>query len=245
MVGLILAIVVSGPFGSYATLNIWERLAFWVPVLCLGVFGFLVARVLVLRRFAPHRRSLGAVVAAALYAIVTAPLFGMLFHAAFGPYFGTLAGWGEIGTLVYLVTLGLCFLRHPGAPGALASDLERLAQPAPAVVIAPLSPEPAARLLDRLDPELRGEIASLQVRDHYVEISTDKGKAAVLMRLSDAIAEMPPASGAQVHRSFWVAWSAVDGVETEGARVFLRLNCGMQVPVSRANLAKLEERGLM
>lgn len=178
--------------------------------------------------------------------MVTAPLFGLLFRAAFGPYFGTLAGWGEIGTLVYLVSLGLCFLRHPGAPGALASDRVppfAQVQAVPPEVLTPL-PEPLPRLLDRLNPDLRGEIAALQVRDHYVEISTDKGTAAVLMRLSDAIAEVPPGIGAQVHRSFWVAWSAVNTVETEGARVFLRLNSGMQVPVSRANLPKLEERGL-
>lgn len=247
VVGLTLAIVVSGPFGSYAMLNFWQRLLFWFPVLCIGIFGFLVVRVLILRQFSPRRRSLGAVVAAALYAIVAAPFFGLLFRAAFGPYFGTLAGWGEIGTLVYLVSLGLCFLRHPGAPGWLAADIDLSVvapQEIPVNAAAP-SEQPVARLLDRLDPCLRGEIRSLQVRDHYVEISTDKGRAAVLMRLSDAIAELPPGAGAQVHRSFWVAWSAVNGVETEGARVFLRLDSGLQVPVSRANLAKLEQRGLI
>jgi DNA-binding LytR/AlgR family response regulator len=55
----------------------------------------------------------------------------------------------------------------------------------------------------------------------------------ILMRLADAIGELPPSHGMQVHRSWWVGYEAVASIEREAGRVTLRLTDGTQVPVSR------------
>jgi DNA-binding LytR/AlgR family response regulator len=83
----------------------------------------------------------------------------------------------------------------------------------------------------------------VSVRDHYVDVLTDKGKASLLMRFSDAIAETSPEPGARVHRSYWVAWAAVAATERSGATLRLRLTDGTLVPVSRAQRATVEARG--
>jgi hypothetical protein len=239
LIGFSVMIAISGPFGSYAVFGVWERILFWLPVIWFGSIAFFAFRIAVLQQFPLEKRGAATVIAALAFAILSAPVLGLVFRSVFGPYFGTLAGWGEIGTLVFLISLGLCFLRHPASPGQL--QLERDQSGAAALAAGP--PEP--RLLDRLEHERRGAIISLEVNDHYVVVTTDKGQSSILMRLSDAIAETFPVHGAQVHRSFWVAWSAVARAEQVAGRWFLELRCGARVPVSRANVAKLEKQGLI
>jgi hypothetical protein len=50
-----------------------------------------------------------------------------------------------------------------------------------------------------------GEIWALEAEEHYTKIHTSKGNTLLLMRFSDAITEMDPQPGLQVHRSFWVS----------------------------------------
>jgi DNA-binding LytR/AlgR family response regulator len=58
-----------------------------------------------------------------------------------------------------------------------------------------------------------------------------------------AVAELDPASGQQVHRSYWVARRAVASVERDGHRTALILSNGDKVPVSRTYLPALREAG--
>ncbi|NNF24714.1 MAG: LytTR family transcriptional regulator [Rhodobacteraceae bacterium] len=55
------------------------------------------------------------------------------------------------------------------------------------------------------------------------------------MRFFDAIGELDTVTGFQVHRSHWVAPEAISQVEQDRKRMFLRLDCGRRVPVSRAD----------
>lgn len=91
----------------------------------------------------------------------------------------------------------------------------------------------APRLLDRLAPEQRGELLRLSVRDHYVDVVTTTGKSALLMRFADALRELDNLDGMRVHRSHWVAASAVIGLTRMRGKVFLCLRCGECIPVSR------------
>jgi DNA-binding LytR/AlgR family response regulator len=60
------------------------------------------------------------------------------------------------------------------------------------------------------------------------------------MRLADAIRELPPESGMQVHRSWWIAYKAARKIEKEAGRANLRLPDGTQVPVSRTYQAAVK-----
>lgn len=67
----------------------------------------------------------------------------------------------------------------------------------------------------------------------------------VLLRLSDAIREVGNTDGLQVHRSHWVAKSAVTKAERTGDRALLSMSHGPDIPVSRSNLPKLRDAGLL
>ncbi len=120
---------------------------------------------------------------------------------------------------------------------AVVFDLLEHAHPPPA--------DDAIPLLDRLPFDKRSPLIALSVEDHYVRIRTTKGTEMVLMRLSDAIREVGATAGFQAHRSHWVATAAVVRVARNGDRASLTMASGPDIPVSRANMPKLREAGLL
>ncbi|MXW87111.1 MAG: LytTR family transcriptional regulator [Boseongicola sp. SB0667_bin_21] len=64
-------------------------------------------------------------------------------------------------------------------------------------------------LQSRMPRHLGHDIISVRARDHYVEVTTPKGSSMVLMRLGDAIEDLEPLNGLQVHRSWWISLSHV------------------------------------
>nr|WP_255552328.1 LytTR family DNA-binding domain-containing protein [Maritimibacter dapengensis] len=103
----------------------------------------------------------------------------------------------------------------------------------------------STRILDRLPIEKRGPLISLSVQDHYVEVATTKGTELVLLRLSDAMAEVGDTPGLQVHRSHWIATGAVKSARRDGARAILTMADGRDIPVSRTYLPAIKEAGLL
>jgi len=95
----------------------------------------------------------------------------------------------------------------------------------------------------RFSPSLSGAILALQVEDHYVRVHTPSGSHLVLMRLSDAIREMDGIDGIKVHRSWWVARTAVAEVRLKTRSGRLILANGLQVPVARSVLASVKTDG--
>jgi DNA-binding LytR/AlgR family response regulator len=89
---------------------------------------------------------------------------------------------------------------------------------------------------------MHGDIWAITVRDHYVDVQTSLGKASMLLRFADAVAEAEPTLGTQVHRSHWVAWQGVGSVCREGGKVMLHLKNGSQIPVSRNHRDKVDTR---
>lgn len=126
----------------------------------------------------------------------------------------------------------------PAAPPASVSD-------APA---APRTPgaQSEPRLIARLPANLRGgEIWALEAEEHYTKIHTSKGNTLLLMRFSDAIAEMDPQPGLQVHRSFWVSRRAVERVARVDKRWVVQLKGGLEIPVSRSYRVTVQSAGLL
>ena len=83
----------------------------------------------------------------------------------------------------------------------------------------------------------------MQAEDHYVRLHTSKGSALILLRLADAAAELEGSEGARVHRSWWVARSAVAGTGRRGAQTVLKLPDGTEAPVSRSQASELRRAG--
>jgi hypothetical protein len=117
----------------------------------------------------------------------------------------------------------------------------RAVEPANVAARAPLADD---KFGERLPLHLRtAALMALEAEDHYLRVHTDAGDTLILLRLSDAIAEIGPESGAQTHRSWWVARAAVQsGVKRDG-KGELTLSNGLKAPVSRSYLSTLANAG--
>ena len=100
------------------------------------------------------------------------------------------------------------------------------------------------RFRERLPLHLRsGRILALVSEDHYLRVYTDGGNTMILMRLSDAIAELGAENGAQTHRSWWVARDAVSKAVRADGKALLTLSDGTEAPVSRTYYRALNAQG--
>ena len=101
-----------------------------------------------------------------------------------------------------------------------------------------------AAFLDRLPDKLRGgEIFAVEAEDHYLRLHTSRGQDLILMRLADAVGELEGLEGAQVHRSWWVAKTAIAEASRGNGRATLTLKNGAVAPVSRTYARALRQAG--
>jgi DNA-binding LytR/AlgR family response regulator len=78
-------------------------------------------------------------------------------------------------------------------------------------------------------------VLAIKAEQHYVKVHTATRAFMTLYRFSDAIAEMDPAAGSQVHRSWWVRTDAIRRVRRDGRKYLLELANGLVVPISSSN----------
>lgn len=229
-----MAVAIAGPFGSYGTLTLSERVLFWTPIIGLSVVVGTAVRALVHGTLAQRGTLKGSLLALVLNCLLLCPPLFVLFRTVFPPIFSARHSAVEIFLLVASLSLGICALRV----SAKVPEAAPVAGPDPALPV----PEPRAepRLARRLDADRRGEIWAISVRDHYVDVLTSTGATSLLMRLSDAMAEVDGVAGAQVHRSHWVAWAGVARLDRVAGKMTLHLKTGQQIPVSRNNRDKVE-----
>jgi hypothetical protein len=121
-----------------------------------------------------------------------------------------------------------------------AASLASLPSAAPSADLPPLPALLAEKLPARLGD---AGLLAVEAQDHYLKVHTDRGSDLVLMRMVDACALLEEASGARVHRSWWVAKRAVKDRRRNGSRVELLLVGGLTVPVSRKTVPLLRGPG--
>ena len=102
--------------------------------------------------------------------------------------------------------------------------------------------QPAAatesRFFDRLPDDLGRDIIYLAAAAHYVDVITAAGSASILLRFSDAVAELGDL-GVRVHRSYWVAYGHVKRALRRDGRTLLLLTGDHEVRVGRNYLAEV------
>jgi hypothetical protein len=134
---------------------------------------------------------------------------------------------------------------------AMHKDGRAVVSPAvaiPAVIAAvesgaPLS-DPTDRFRERLPHGLRAaRLLALEAEDHYLRVHTDSGTGLILMRMADAVTELASLEGAQTHRSWWVARSAVVAARRSDGRATLTIEGEQEVPVSRSFYKTINEAG--
>lgn len=236
------ALGVIGPFGSYGNGGAVERIAYWTGLLWAGTLLLGV--------------SVGAAVRfGAVRGFPTPFTAGVATLAACAPLAAAVAGVGRSVWPYYTASLTpldwyaqTVFIAAPlvgavlwlersraeasGTPGSARADEPSLA---------PAAPTDAGT--SGLPTRLRADVLCLQMEDHYVRVHTTEGSELVLMGLGRAMAEVGESRGEQVHRSWWVARSAVRRVEKDGRTATLVLDNGLRVPVARNRVAMLRQAG--
>lgn len=248
VIWFILSVIIgfAGPFGTYNTIFLPKRLLLWALLISAAILIGVSNRAFVFGALNMRGFWDGTILVAGLNAVSLPPVIAVI--RDFVHVRMELPSYNELASFAFLVTLGVGAYRRIATTGASPAidphpDPSACADPNGAVL--PVQkPETLARIQLRLPEAIRGDLIAISVRDHYVDVVTEKGSVGLLMRLSDAVEETEPTDGARVHRSHWVAWDAVEGVEKSAERLQLRMRNGGLVPVSKTYRALVEARGI-
>ena len=226
--GVFLAFV--GAFGTGEE-ALGQRLVYWLTLMLVGaVIGTLVRDALERRAWLEQRPWLQV----AVTSLVIATLLTGIVWAFTWAFFGRGAGFA--GPLYFFLPVL--------AVAAAVTAVSALADRKPQVTHQAAAGAQPARFLERLPPKLRGgELYAVEAEDHYLRLHGSRGSDLVLMRLADAVIELEGLEGAQTHRSWWVAKSAVEDVRRGDGRAVLRLKNGVEAPVSRTYAKALRDAG--
>jgi DNA-binding LytR/AlgR family response regulator len=104
-------------------------------------------------------------------------------------------------------------------------------------------PRPA--FLSKMPARLGQDIIAVEAHEHYIKVHTANGNVLLLYKFKDALAELSAHDGLQVHRSHWVAKSAVAAIDESKKPLRLILKNGLEVPVSHARVSALEVAGVL
>lgn len=235
-----------GPFGTFYDLAPPVRYAYWLIATTGSWAQIVLVGTLLEGRILPASRPLWlrSVISAAIGTVIIAyeiPLLEAWFrpwNAGHLPPAWLLAVYNL--PLTISISLAFCFV--------FARDraAEKAAAPPPAIsepVAAAPAAGPAIPFLRRVPARLGQCLLALEMEDHYLRIHTALGSDLVLCRFGDALAELEGCDGLQVHRSFWVARSAIAGHQRRNGRVSLTLINGLEVPVSRTYLPAVRDAG--
>lgn len=232
-IGTVLGLL--GPFNTEALLPLLQRLVYWCALVTLTYdVGSLVNAVLGVWMRGQSRIALLVATTLGVGIAVTIVVFAINYVV-----FSHIPAADEIVAFL-ATTFAICAIVN----GALHYFFPRMEKQGPAPVDAPPARK-TAPLLDRLPLDKRAALVAISVEDHYVRIQTTKGEDMVLLRLSDAIREVGDTNGAQVHRSHWIAFDQVTSAKRVADRAVLTMTNGSEIPVSRANLPKIKEAGLL
>ncbi len=240
------------PFGTYrfdgmGRVGYWTvQMAAWL-VLSVGA-EWLVSRIPRFRAQSPLRRRIIETGIATLPMIVVVGVANNMMNGWL-PYpdevlelFVSIALIGGGFTYVADRLVGGLIGSHP-VTASVTADTDADRRPASPVVVGlgngagreQLPSDPA--LIERLPAHIRADIICLQVEDHYVRVHSRLSSAMVLIRFSDALRGVDHIAGSQVHRSWWVATAAVEGLRRTGRTAQLTLCNGLAVPVSAPYLS--------
>ena len=244
LLGAIVVLGISGPFGTYQALHIVPRFIYWAATVGLTYLAGQGSSTFWIETLRPHiaQRWPRVLVAALLTSVPVAVIVIAVNSIAYWHIEPRewLNIWLYVALIVVVVVAALVAfgqqLRQDVAAAAASA--------APAVVVPAAGPLAPAPILERVPLPQRGRLLALVVEDHYVDIMTDKGKALVLMRLADAMRETGDVPGLQIHRSHWVARDAVVKVHRTDGKLTLELSNGLRLPVSRGYLPAVKAAGL-
>ncbi len=235
----------AGPYFTLARFSFPERLVYWGTTVTLS--ALIMTAISVYAYWTSKLSKMNWSVVSVLAGTAGILPVVVTLYLAEGLATGFAPGWLsfiDFPTLVRSVAPTIIFVTL--AVHGLIHYLDRDVTPTDTGVIATRSDTPPALtvLQSKLPPHLGHDIISVQAQDHYVEVCTPKGSAMVLMRLKDAVHDLAPLDGMQVHRSWWVNTAHVTRREKGQSGPELLLSSGARVPVGRIFRAAAKQAGL-
>ncbi|HEX5262318.1 MAG TPA: LytTR family DNA-binding domain-containing protein [Phenylobacterium sp.] len=224
-IGLFLAVL--GPYGTINSPTL-VRLIYWPGVILGGgVIGIAVDE-LGGRRFRSPWLRWGFSSIVMTPAVCVLVLLASMW--AFGPQQSR--HWGSLVWQVFVISVGVMGIR------------QLVEQPTAQTKPAPADAQDDTAFRKRLSARFRtARLIAVEAEDHYLRVHTDAGSELVTLRFSDALGELAGVAGFQVHRSWWAAADAIEGVRWRRGRGELRLAGGLTAPVSRTHAAGLKAAG--
>jgi len=237
--GLVLGYL--GPYGSYA-MPMLDRMILWgvaVPAGHVLTEGSI--------RLAVHLRPQWGWLPVALAGapLVSVPLTILIWMISpkfrIQTYLEPLELYFQVLLITVMITLPISWAHALPTEPAPAPPRDPTVPPADAQS-SEAAPERDQPFWRRIPGHLGTDLLCLTMEDHYLRIHTPLGSDLILMRMRDAVAELD-GLGLQVHRSHWVADSAVQGHERRDGRVILKLRTGLEIPVSKGGLPAVRDAG--
>ena len=213
--GVALVLGVSGPFGTSQTIQPLPRLLYWAAS-SIATYGLGSYAAFLAQQVYPHQT-----VAQHATAILIGSLAITVFLYIFNGLFSIRMPKTPLGMLTLFAQTRLIVATVNGVLAFYSNNKK------------PSQRTETVHVLQRLPIEKRGELISMTVMDHYVEVTTTRGKHLILMRFNDAITEIPPHLGLQIHRSYWVASDQVQAHRRDGKQLLLITTAQDALPVSR------------
>ena len=230
-VTIAMSTVVMGPFGTFFAMTFGERLFVW-PILVFSSVVLGTSIQWVVRQMTPQSgRLLQIVIEALVLAAILTPITIGWILMVVGPWYEFYLTPPQLFAVVALSY-------------AMTAATLGYSDPIPSTSTVPPTVEP--RLSARIDPPTSAPIIHLTADNHYVRVTFADGSSfRLLLRLTDAVREMDGVDGFFVHRSHWVARSAiVSGFRRKG-RDYIKLSVGSEIPVSKTYRPNLVSAGLL
>ncbi|MFU8881249.1 MAG: LytTR family DNA-binding domain-containing protein [Rhodobacterales bacterium] len=198
-------------------------------------------------------------------ALLFSPLLWLWTRALVPPLSGAIKPFYQLAAEVALISLAVFAARalllnrgmltsfehsESGSLPDLLDDLQtlpaaKLRENAEPQSAGPETPQPVPpRLIRRIDHDDPGPVLRLEALDHFVTVVTPLAHHHLRMRFADAVDEMDSVEGVVTHRSHWVALTAVTGAARHKGRLFLKVACGTDIPVSRKHMPAVEKQVL-
>lgn len=244
-----------GPYGTYISLGLPTRIAYWtLAILLIGILARLVlGRLEEAQPSASWPPAIRGLVGSMIIGLPAAFIAVVLQTIFIEPPTISVVALAKIYMSATLVTavITIPWVLFNARIGASHAGRATAKEPAPeskesgATVGGALSAAASSPslFLRRIPAKLGTELLCIATEDHYLRVVTERGSDLILFRLSDAVNELKSLPGQQVHRSYWVAERAVATVEQSGNRTFLVLTNGTKVPVSQTFLPAIRQAG--
>ena len=234
MSACVLLASLAGPYYTLERLSFPERMVYWGTTIFAS--GTLMTFISIFAYRLTEARDWNWVLVSTLAGVVgIIPVVCTIFLAE-GIATGFAPGWFELGrlpsfalstapTLIAVTLVVNAVIVYQDRATAAAAE----AAPQPQDIL-----PPPTVLLSKLPHLLGRDIIAVRAQDHYVEVTTPQGSAMILMRLGDAVLDLEPLGGLQVHRSWWINLSHVVRTDKGPNGPEAVLSSDQRIPIGRS-----------